>query len=61
MLANPVLGDIDKGRCAGEGVVIGVAWLEICSLSERSLVLANVPLARASAVALADSSTVPVW
>jgi len=67
MSCSCALGDMDMGRCAGDGVDRGDAWTDpACSLSERGLfalaaAAALAPLASASAVALAASSTVPVW
>ncbi len=57
-------GDIDKVRCAGDGVERGEPWFDACSLSEGAFTLAAAaalaPLASASAVARAASSRVPV-
>lgn len=51
--------------CAGEEVDMGEPWLETWSPSDRAgradADRATLFLARASAVALAASSTVPVW
>jgi len=62
--ASSLLGDMDMVRCAGDGVESGEPWFDACSLSDRGLVLAAAaalaPLARASAVARAASSRVPV-
>jgi len=64
MLTISALGDMDIVRCAGDGVESGDSWVDACSLSDRGFVLAAAaalaPLARASAVARAASSTVPV-
>jgi hypothetical protein len=68
MLANSVLGDIERVRCAGDGVERGDSWFDACSLSDRDFVLAAAaaaaalaPSAKASARARAESSTVPTW
>jgi hypothetical protein len=67
MFAISVAGDIDMVRWAGEGVETGDCCVEPCSPSERVLlrllaaVKSAAPRAKASAVALAASSRVPVW
>jgi hypothetical protein len=66
--ASSLDGDIEFVRCAGEGVDIGEAWLEFeGSPSERATWLGVIlavpvgPRAKASRVAAAASSIVPVW
>ena len=57
-------GDMERLRCAGEGVEMGDPWLDVWSPSDRGrdrAAAALAPLAKASAVALAASSMVPVW
>lgn len=54
-------GDMDKFRCAGDGVVMGEPLFDICSPSERPPALLLERAARTAAVATAASSTVPVW
>ena len=54
-------GDMDKFRCAGEGVVSGEPLFDIWSPSERAPVLLPARAAKAAAVAAAASSIVPVW
>ena len=63
--AISAVGDMDMFRWAGDGVERGETWFDACSPSDWVLALALAaalaPLARASAVALAASSIVPVW
>jgi hypothetical protein len=64
MPASSALGDIEMGRCPGDGVVSGDSWFDACSLPDRDLLLAAAaaavaPWAKASARARAESSTVP--
>lgn len=57
-----MLGDMDIGLCAGDGVVMGEPWLERWSPSERACgTCLALDAAKAAAVAAAASSIVPLW
>lgn len=57
-----MLGDMDMGRCAGDGVVMGEPCVERWSPSERDWgTYFALDAASAAAVAAAASSMVPLW